>query len=393
LPITLLSRGELYLCQYRFCLTPHAQGFKGRDAEDVFVKSLEGVFDAVHIPELKDQAEIFARKLSCAVFDAEIRRIQTRDSMLRRSHSALLYAYLDALPHALARENVDETTKARELVTVIIQDLVAMGDQKNVTSHEIVQILHQIASRFSAMCLEDSWERKSGGCSGIRIMTRTPDLGVKWINDCEVELVRTLLHVLKDLPYDLPRDVDDVLDVLTGVLRVSNIYLDPNSEGGLNARSKTAQLIGITFSELSSPSPVVRRAAQTCIELMATLSGKPVIELLLPHRERMLAAIYTKPLRALAFPLQIGMIEAIRYCVSLDPPLAELNDELLRLLHETLALADAEETNLLGRANPRQGSIEVTKLRVACIKLLTASMPMTDFFSKQHQTRQRLLSC
>ncbi len=65
----------------------------------------------------------------------------------------------------------------------------------------------------------------------------------------------------------------------------------------------------------------------------------------------MLIGIYTKPLRALSFSKQIGMIEAIRYCVSLDPPLVEYNDELLRLLHETLALADAEDTQLVGPRN------------------------------------------
>ena len=99
--------------------------------------------------------------------------------------------------------------------------------------------------------------------------------------------------------------------------------------------------------------------------------------------------LFTKPLRALPFPSQIGKIEATRYCVSLDPPLIELGDELLRLLHETLALADADEAALVGRVGSRQNSLEVTKLRVACIKLLTASLPLTDFFSRQHQTRQR----
>jgi transformation/transcription domain-associated protein len=62
-----------------------------------------------------------------------------------------------------------------------------------------------------------------------------------------------------------------------------------------------------------------------------------------------------------------------------------LNDKLLRLLCETLALADAEDLNI-GRGHT---GLEVIKLRVACTKLLTASMPMTDFFAKQHQTRQR----
>jgi transformation/transcription domain-associated protein len=329
--------------------------------------------------------------VSQVVFDAEIRRNRTRDAGLRRYPSSLLTAYLDALPHALTRETAEDVKRACDFVSLTIQDLVAMSGQNNVTSQDIIPILHQIASRFSALCLDDPWVRKSAGCNGIRIMTCTPDLGVKWINDREVDLVRTLLHILKDLPFDIPRDIDEVIDVLKRVLQVSNTNLDVQAEGGLNARNKLVHLIGIFFAELSSSNPTVRHAAQICIDLLVTLSGKSAVELLSPHRERMLAAIYTKPLRALPFALQIGMIEAVRYCVSLDPPLAELNDELLRLLHETLALADADDVNLLGRGNPRQGAIEVIKLRVACIKLLTASMPMTDFFSKQPQTRQRYL--
>lgn len=102
---------------------------------------------------------------------------------------------------------------------------------------------------------------------------------------------------------------------------------------------------------------MVRQAAQTCIEL----SGKGPVELLHPHRDRILSAIYTKPLRALPFPIQIGMIEAVRYCISLQPPLPELNEELLRLLHETLALADADDMALvvgtiLGRAGSKSSN-------------------------------------
>lgn len=96
-----------------------------------------------------------------------------------------------------------------------------------------------------------------------------------------------------------------------------------------------------------------------------------------------------KPLRALPFPVQIGQVEAVRYCVSLEPPLPEPNDELMRLLHEALALADAEDSTLINRNNIRQSSIEADQLRVACIKLLTASMPLTDYFAKNPPTRQR----
>jgi transformation/transcription domain-associated protein len=366
------------------------QDIQSRAQEEVFVRSLEGVFDAIHISELQDEAQKFARDLSLAVFMKEIKTTASSE-VFRRYPSPLLSSYLEALPHALAREATEDAKKAQGLISLIIQDLVAMVGRNGVKEQDIILPLHQIASRFSALCLEDSWVRKSAGCSGIRIMTCTPDLGVKWINDREVDLVRTLLHVLKDLASDLPRDVDDVVDVLIRVLRVSNGDKDV-SDITPHARSKVSHLIGIFSQELSSSNAVVRHAAQTCIELLTKVSGKSAYELLMPQRDRLLSTIYAKPLRALPFPIQIGMIEAIRYCVSLDPPLPDLNEELLRLLHECLAAADADDSNLLGgRGNLRQGGIEVIKLRVACIKLLTASMPMTDFFSKQHTTRQRYL--
>ncbi|KAI0921097.1 hypothetical protein AcW2_006184 [Taiwanofungus camphoratus] len=368
------------------------EGIGGRDREEVFIRCLKGLFDAIHLPELQEKAEKNIQELSRFVFNAEVRRSSAKDVAIKRFPSPLLTCYLDALPHGLAREDPVEAKRVQDIVTGLIHELVGMSNIPDVSPQDVIPTLHQIASRFSALCLDESWIRKSAGCSGIGIMTHTPDLGVKWVNDREVDLVRTLFHVLKDMPYDLPHDVDEVIDVLMRVLRVSNEDLRSLREDVLLGRSKLVHLMSVFFAELSSSNAIVRKAAQKCIELLAELSGKPPVELLMPHRDRMLTAIYTKPLRALPFPIQIGMIEAVRYCISLDPPLAELNDELLRLLHEALALADADDMALLGRGNPRQGSLEIIKLRVACIKLLTASMPLTDFFSKQHQTRQRVTS-
>lgn len=365
------------------------QGIKGRNVEEVFVSSLEGIFDAVHVSEIHDQAEAFVRKLGHVIFNAEINRYKTGEPTGRPpSPSGLLSCYLDAFPHALAQDQNEAANKTQSVITSIILDLLSMSSQPDVTYQHILLILHQIANRFTALCLDDSWVRKRAGCSGIKIMTCTPDIGVKWVTDREVDLIRTLLHILKDLPLDLPRNVDDVVDVLIDVLKISHSGLNFQGEGIAVARSKLIHLMGIFFPELQSSNPVVRQASQRCIGFLVNFSGRPAVELLMPHRDRMLAGIYTKPLRALPFSKQIGMIEAVRYCVSLDPPLVELNDELLRLLHETLALADAEDAQLSG-PRVRQGGVEIIKLRVACIKLLTASMPLTDFFSRQPQTRQR----
>ena len=346
---------------------------------------LEGVFDALHQPEIDVKAEAFIRKFAKAIFEQEVYRPQSRTPGVR-TPSALLSCFLDAIPHGLAHDRKEHADKACTVITSIVNDLVVMHQQPSTPLQDIMPILHQLANRFTALCLDESWTRKSAGCNGIKIMASTPDLGTRCIMDREFDVFRTLLHILKDLPPDLPRNVDDVIGVLVTVLNICTTPLDLQSE---NAQQKLVNRVGIFFPELQSPNLLVRQAAQKCIGIVIKLSGRPPYELLLPHRHRMLTGIYTKPLRALPFSKQIGMIEAIRYCVSLDPPLVEYNDELLRLLHETLALADAEDAQLVGPRNLRQGGLEVIKLRVACIRLLTASMPLTDFFSRQPQTRQR----
>lgn len=347
---------------------------------------LEGVFDALHQPGVDVKAEEFVRRFAKVIFEQEIRRSQSRTPGARPTASSLLSCFLDAIPHGLARDQPEHVEKACGVITSIVHDLVVVHKQPNAPLQDVMFILHQMANRFTALCLDESWTRKSAGCHGIKIMANTPDLGTRWIMEREFDVFRTLLHILKDLPPDLPRNVDDVIGVLVTVLDICTSHLDRHSE---TAQQKLINTVGIFFPELQSPNLLVRQAAQKCIGIVIKLSGRPAYELLLPHRHRMLAGIYTKPLRALPFSKQIGMIEAIRYCVSLDPPLVEYNDELLRLLHETLALADAEDAQLLGPRNLRQGGLEVIKLRVACIKLLTASMPLTDFFSRQPQTRQR----
>lgn len=90
----------------------------------------------------------------------------------------------------------------------------------------------------------------------------------------------------------------------------------------------------------------------------------PNVDMLMPQCERMLAAIYTNPLHALPSFIQIDMIEVIRCCLSLDPPLPELNNELLRLLRKALAHADAEDVTLMTRGHPRQSSLESVKLKI-----------------------------
>ncbi|KAK7060621.1 transcription-associated protein 1 [Paramarasmius palmivorus] len=361
------------------------EGLKGRNAEELFTSAVEALYDGLHLTDTKDRAENFLRTLAHGVFDTELRRGSSRETTTR---STILQPFLDAIPHALARESAEQAQQAQVVLRSIIQDLVASAKQNNSIVPELFPILQQIANRFAGLCFDHSWSRKAAGCAGVRIMSTTPEVGEKWVRDRGGDLLRTLIHVLKDLPVDFP-DVEGIVDLLTTVLKMMRPDFEISSDQP-QARVRLLNLAGIFFPELSSVNPVVREAVQKCIGLLIELGGVSAIDLLAPHRERIVVGIYAKPLRALPFPIQIGIIEAVRFMISLEPPLLELNEELLRLLHETLALADAEDASLLGRNSLRQGTIEMTKLRVASIKLLTASMPLTDFFSRQHQTRQRV---
>ncbi|TFK23272.1 atypical/PIKK/TRRAP protein kinase [Coprinopsis marcescibilis] len=366
------------------------EGIKGRNIEEFFVTVIEGIFDGLHVPAVQTEAENYLQRLASTIFENEIRRNQSREVGSRIIPSAVLNSFLDSIPHGLARDQPTQREKATAVVRNIIGDLIGMRSRPNINLQDILPLLHQLTNRFTSLCLDESWTRKFAGCTGINLMLTAPSIAQKWVTDREMDLIRTLIHVLKDLPHDLPRDVDEVVNILIGILRLSNSSLDFNGEGATHARNKLIHIAGMFFPELQSPNPIVRDASKRCINFLVSLCGRSATELLMPHRDRMLAGIYTKPLRALPFLKQIGMMEAVRYCICLDPPLVELNEELLRLLHETLALADAEDIQLLGPRHLRQSTFEVLKLRTACIKLLTAAMPITDFFARHNMTRQRV---
>ncbi|KAL5487751.1 TRA1 [Sanghuangporus weigelae] len=370
------------------------EGLHGRDREGIFVKGVEGLFDAIHVPEVQDRAQEYLRTLSRHVFTLEARKALAKDITLRRFPSHMFGLYLDAFPLALARTDERQAKRAAEVVKTIVHDLVPIGHANGLKPMDTLPILHMVATRFSTFCFEDAWVRKTAGVTGIMIMSSTPEIGDKWLFAREIDIVRTLLHVLKDSPHDPPRNVSEIIENLVNILRMTNARR-PNQmevDGQPLAQSRIPFLIGIFFNDISSPHPVVRKTARTCIELLSQLCGRSIGELLLPHRDRVMTSIFVKPLRSLPHPIIVGQVEAVRYCISLQPPLLEVNDELIRLLHEALALADNNDQALIAKTDVRKSTQEVTQLRVACLKLLTAALPLTDCFSRIPTTRQRVTS-
>ncbi|KAJ1892504.1 transcription-associated protein 1, partial [Kickxella alabastrina] len=152
--------------------------------------------------------------------------------------------------------------------------------------------------------------------------------------------------------------------------------------------------LALITKELANPSNEVRDAAKACLDILVDVTGCSVTALLLPSRDRLLIPIFGKPLRALPHNMQIGNIDAITYCLSLDPPFLEINEELLRLLSEALALADAEDQALVNHpAQVRTNTMSLTHLRHVCIRMLTSAMVRPEFAdAKNTPTRARIIS-
>ncbi|KAI7902282.1 uncharacterized protein BX663DRAFT_552217 [Cokeromyces recurvatus] len=245
-------------------------------------------------------------------------------------------------------------------------------------------IFRVFASQFSACCYKQEWFIKHGGCLGISIISSQMDMGTKWMREHEIEFIRSLLFVLKDASPEMANaNTAEATQTLAHVLKVCNgIEGDESPE----AQQLFQTLIGLLLAELSNSNKTVREIVQSSFQLLADLTGNEVTELLAPVRERLLAPIFAKPLRALPFAMQIGHIDAITYCLTLRPPFLEFNDELIRLLHEALAIADAEDQALVSRSSQYKNASSLINLRIVCIKLLSAAMACSDF-TNQRQSR------
>ncbi|KAK4510703.1 uncharacterized protein ATC70_005136 [Mucor velutinosus] len=291
---------------------------------------------------------------------------------------------VDAIVKVISSEDAKLRARAEESVQLCFDTAVKVLGSKDYVWQ--LPIFRVFASQFGSCCYKQEWFSKRGGCLGISIISSQLDMGTKWMREHELDFIRSLLFVLKDASPEMANvNTVEATQTLSHVLKVCN---RPEDDESPEAQQKFQNLIALLLSELSNSNSAVRETIQSSFQLLADLTGNEVTELLAPVRERLVAPIFAKPLRALPFAMQIGHIDAITYCLTLRPPFLDFNDELIRLLHEALALADAEDQALVSRSSQYKNATSLMNLRIVCIKLLSAAMACSDF-SNQRQTHTR----
>ena len=264
-----------------------------------------------------------------------------------------------------------------------------LGSQSNV--HHLPLFVH-LAKVFCHKCFEEEWFVKAGGGLGIHLLATKIDLGDNWMIGRQIEFIRALVYVIKDMPLDLPADTRRQAQKTIEIL-LRRCNKETPKEDLSNHQSRLFNLCGFLIVELAHMNKHVRECAQKAFAIIADVIGVPVHELLSPVKERLLQPIYVKPLRALPFPTQIGYIEAIAFCIPLDKDIIEFNEPLNRLLLECLALADAQDEHLATKPTEYRTAQSIMELRVSCIKLLSLAIGMNEFSGQQHsQSRGRIIS-
>ena len=295
---------------------------------------------------------------------------------------------VDAIVKVISSEDANLRSRAEKSLQLCFNTaLMILGSKEYVWQLPIFRVF---ASQFGSCCYKQEWFNKRGGCLGISIISSQLEMGTKWMREHELDFIRSLLFVLKDASPEMANvNTAEATQTLAHVLKVCNRPEDDESQ---EAQQKFQNLIALLLSELSNSNSAVRETIQSSFQLLADLTGNEVTELLAPVRERLVAPIFAKPLRALPFAMQIGHIDAITYCLTLRPPFLEFNDELVRLLHEALALADAEDQALVSRSSQYKNATSLMNLRIVCIKLLSAAMACNDFSTqRQSTTRARII--
>ncbi|KAF7507630.1 hypothetical protein GJ744_010300 [Endocarpon pusillum] len=373
---------------------------KKRDQEVVLKKLLKACIYACTVPELEPLATAFLHDVCRHLTLIELGRALTQarhrnkpfDVNSGEGESFLDPRVLaDAFVECLASDDVHVRETTEEAIKVVRDTTrTIFGSMERASKFSF---FHHLAKVFCHHCHEMEWFAKAGGALGIHVLATELDLGDEWLAGKQIDFVRALMFVIKDMPPDLPagtrRRAQDTLEI---ILRRCN--KGSTRENLANEKGKLYTLCGFFVFELAHMNRHVRETAQHAFAVLAEVIGVESYDLIEPVKDRLLLPIFNKPLRALPFATQIGFIDAITFCLGLGHDLVTFHHEPLnRLMMESLALVDAEDETLHTKPAEHSVAETIVDLRVACLRLLSLAMNFAEFASNaQQSSRARIIA-
>lgn len=371
-----------------------------KDAEQAtLLKLIKAAMVAAAVPELKDDVTPFLTGLYRHLTLLELGRALASEKHAKRpfdpaSGEGPVFVdstvIADAIADSLSSDQADVRDVALNAMDVMWKSAATIfGSEERV---ERLPFFLSLTRSFIHHCFEEEWFSKSGGTAGIDYIVNKLNFSAAWLKDRQLELIRALFFVMKDMPQDLPANVRvQAKQVLQDIIQKCNEGASSADIGTANTmlHSVSNRLVG----EVSHMNRHVREAAQEGLRTLADVVGVKLWEVVKPVKELVLQPIFNKPLRALPFPVQIGYIDALNFCLDMENEILPFEDRLNRSLMETLALADAEDESLAPKPLEHRSAESIVNLRVSCLRLLTTAIRLPAFGNSPHaQHRSRIIT-
>ncbi|KAI1633644.1 FAT domain-containing protein [Biscogniauxia mediterranea] len=382
---------------------------KKDEQNEIMKRLIKAIMYAESLPDFREEADVFLMNLCRHFTIIEVGRglVDIKKELSPFDPTAgegPLFidtrVLADAIVESLASDLPDVRDAAIRAVRAVYDSTVTIfGAETHVGR---LGFFNHLSKTFCHACNEEEWYTKAGGTLGIKYLLTEIDLGDAWVISKQMEFIRALMYVIKDMPQDLPEKtrssaqitLEALLMRITKNIKKEDALPAPAQPGQPQPKpTRLAQICVLFNDELSHMNKHVRGTARRSLEIIASATQAEIWELLEPHKDRLLQPIYAKPLRALPFSTQIGYIDAIAYYMSLKGDFVSFDDHLNRLLMESLALADATDESLAGKPAEFRTHESIVNLRVACIKILSKAMGFDDFQKGQsNPTRTKIVS-
>lgn len=367
--------------------------------EQTLRKLLKACIIAAGTPSLKQMAEPFLADVCRHLMVIDVGRTLAHSRHLKRPFSVSSGEgplYLD--PRVLAEAVVEclssDDSNIRDSAKGVIHCVrdaaeIIFGSPDKIWR---LTFFNHLSRTFCHACYSEEWFTKAGGSLGINLMTTELNPGENWLRDRQAEFVRALMYVVKDTPTDLSAGTRKGAEETLGFI-LQRYNKGVSKDDLKNDKSRIFGLCAFLVFELAHMSKYVRALTKKAFGIIAKAIGVEVWELVAPVKEKLLRPIFNKPLRALPFPTQIGFIDAITYCLALHNGVVPFNDQLHRLLMESLALVDAEDEALAPKPFEFKTAEQIISFRVSCLRLLSMAMSFPEFANgPQNTARARVVS-
>ena len=360
-------------------------GAKLTRQQELFAKLLEVLFFSLSIPEIADDASKLIDNitnhftlihLGTTSID-KIKKDRPFSVNDQEGHAFISETvFFNAINYALSFWDKRVRTKGVETIRNLYNTTVILfGSDENALYSPAFRTMFY---KFTHCCYSEYYHTKLGGVLGLKTMFEDLKIPPSWFFKRQFELVRSIFFILRDTPDTAPLEVRGLAQKL-----VLDILKDCNTGVSKDTMlEKPFQtLVGALVYDLASAVPIVREVSQKALKVLSETTNVSVATIMGPSKHLLLTPIFGKPLRALPFPMQIGNIDAITYCLGLEDSFLTFNDELNRLLLEALALVDAEDESLANvhRLYEHRTSKQLIELRVVCIRLLSLALTKPEF--------------